>query len=223
MIVPAHELLAFAAAAFVLIVVPGPSVVFVVGRALAHGRTVALASVAGNSLGLAVVMVLVALGLGSVVTESAAVFLTVKVLGAAYLVWLGVQALRSHRDLRAPRDGGGGGTGPAGLAGAPRAARTAVRQGFVVGVSNPKAFMIFAAVLPQFVTPTAGHVPLQMLVLGTLAVLIGLASDAVWAVVASRMRTWLDATPRRGRALTATGGWSMIGLGVALAATGRPE
>lgn len=217
MIVPAHELLAFAAAAFVLIVIPGPSVVFVVGRALAHGRTVALASVVGNSLGLAVVMVLVALGLGAVVTESAAVFLTVKVLGAAYLVWLGVQALRGHRDLRTPGRGDGAVTGP------PRAARTAVRQGFVVGVSNPKAFMIFAAVLPQFVTPAAGRVPLQMLLLGTLAVLIGLASDAVWAVVASRLRSWLDATPRRGRALTATGGWSMIGLGVALAATGRPE
>ena len=216
-LVPAHELLAFAAAAFVLIVIPGPSVVFVIGRALAYGRSVALATVAGNSLGLFVVMVLVALGLGALVAGSAVVFTVVKLVGAAYLVWLGVQAVRHGRSLHVddPDD--------------PDAVRptlpwpVAVRQGFVVGVANPKAFMIFAAVLPQFVTPSAGRIPAQMLLLGGLAVLIGVASDMVWALLASRLRSWFNASPARGRRLTATGGVSMIGLGLTLAATGRPE
>lgn len=212
-LVPTHELLAFAVAAFVLIVVPGPSVLFVVGRALAYGRGVALASVAGNSLGLFVVMVLVALGLGAVVAESAVVFTVIKVAGAAYMVWLGVQALRHRRDLHVDD---------------PTAAPAlpwpvAVRQGFVVGVGNPKAFMIFAAVLPQFVSTQAGRVPAQMLLLGMLAVTLGLASDSVWALLASRLRSWFNASPRRGRRLTAAGGLSMIGLGVTLAATGRPQ
>ena len=163
-LVPAHELLAFAAAAFVLIVIPGPSVVFVIGRALAYGRSVALATVAGNSLGLFVVMVLVSLGLGALVAESAAVFTVVKVVGAAYLVWLGVQALRHGRSLHVDDPDAVRATLPWPVA---------VRQGFVVGVANPKAFMIFAAVLPQFVTPAAGRIPAQMLLLGLLAVLIG--------------------------------------------------
>ncbi len=213
-LVPAHELLAFAAAAFVLIVIPGPSVVFVIGRALAYGRSVAIATVAGNSLGLFVVMVLVALGLGALVAESAAVFTGVKLFGAAYLVWLGVQAVRRRRGLHvADLDAG-------------RATMwwpVAVRQGFVVGVANPKAFMIFAAVLPQFVTPSVGRVTAQMLVLGLLAVLIGVVSDLVWALLASRLRTWFNDSPARGRRLTTVGGLSMIGLGLALATTGRPQ
>jgi threonine/homoserine/homoserine lactone efflux protein len=212
-LVPTHQLLAFALAAFILIVIPGPSVIFVIGRALAYGRGVALASVLGNSLGLFVVMVLVALGLGAVVAESAVVFNAIKVAGAAYMVWLGVQALRHRRDLHVDD---------------PSAAPllpwpVAVRQGFVVGIGNPKAFMIFAAVLPQFVTPAEGQVPAQMLLLGMLAVTLGLACDSVWAVLASRLRSWFNASPARGRRLTATGGVSMIGLGLTLAATGRPE
>jgi threonine/homoserine/homoserine lactone efflux protein len=212
-LVPTHQLLAFALAAFILIVIPGPSVIFVIGRALAYGRSVALASVLGNSLGLFVVMVLVALGLGAVVAESAVVFNAIKVAGAAYMVWLGVQALRHRRDLHVDD---------------PSAAPllpwpVAVRQGFVVGIGNPKAFMIFAAVLPQFVTPAEGQVPAQMLLLGMLAVTLGLACDSVWAVLASRLRSWFNASPARGRRLTATGGVSMIGLGLTLAATGRPE
>ncbi|MDP3891806.1 LysE family translocator, partial [Nocardioides sp.] len=97
------------------------------------------------------------------------------------------------------------------------------RQGFVVGVSNPKGFMIFAALLPQFVERSRGHVPAQMLVLGAMAVTLGLLCDAVWAAAASRLRDWFNASAGRGRALGAVGGLSMIGLGVGIAATGRPE
>jgi threonine/homoserine/homoserine lactone efflux protein len=169
--------------------------------------------VLGNALGLFVVMVLVALGLGAVVSESIVVFDAIKLAGAAYMLWLGVQALRHRRGLRVDP------AVPA--AGLPWP--HALRQGFLVGVSNPKAFMMFGAVLPQFVHRGAGHVPAQMLLLGSLAFLIGLASDSLWALLASRLRDWFNASADRGRALGAVGGVSMIGLGVALAVTGRPE
>ena len=83
--------------------------------------------------------------------------------------------------------------------------------------------MIFAALLPQFVERSQGDVPMQMFVLGSVAVLLGLASDAVWATTASRLRDWFNASPRRGRALGTVGGVSMIGLGVGIALTGRPD
>ena len=209
-----EQLLAFGVAAFIIIAIPGPSVIFVIGRALAYGRGVALASVAGNSLGLFVVMVLVSLGLGVIVAESIAVFTALKLLGAAYLVFLGVQAIRHRRGIHVD---------DAGAARAPLPLPRALRQGFVVGISNPKAFMIFAAVLPQFVDRAEGHVQVQMLLLGFLAFTIGLLSDSVWAVLAARLRHWFNASPKRGEAMGTVGGVSMIGLGVGLAATGRPH
>ena len=155
-VVTVDQVLAFGLAAFILIVIPGPSVVFVIGRALAYGQGVALASVVGNSLGLFVVMGLVAFGLGAVVAESIVVFTVLKLAGAAYLVWLGVQALRHRRGLHVE----------GGAARLPVSSARAMRQGFVVGVSNPKGFMIFAALLPQFVERSQGGVPMQMFVLG---------------------------------------------------------
>jgi threonine/homoserine/homoserine lactone efflux protein len=189
-------------------------VLFTVGRALVYGRGVALLTVLGNSLGLLVVSVLVALGLGAVVAESIVLYTVVKLVGAAYLCWLGVQALR-HRTAVHVED-------PAAPA-ATLAGTRAVRQGFVVGVSNPKTFMMFAAVLPQFVDRGRGDVTWQLLELGLLAFVIALLSDSVWAVLASRLRSWFDGSPARGRALGTVGGTSMIGLGVGLVATGRPD
>lgn len=208
------QLLGFGLAAVVLIVIPGPSVVFVVGRAVSYGQRVALASVLGNSTGLFCVMALVCAGLGAVVAESQLVFTVVKLAGAAFLVWLGVQALRHRRDLRLGAD-----------ASVPVAGRRAFRQGFVVGVSNPKGFLIFAAMLPPFVDRTTGAaaVPVQMLALGTLAVVIGLVCDTVWALAAGRAREWFVASERRGSLLGAIGGTSMIGLGVGMALTGRHD
>lgn len=208
------QLLAFGLAALVLIAIPGPSVVFVIGRALAYGRSVALATVLGNALGLLVIVALVTVGLSALLERSVLAFTVLKLAGAAYLVWLGVQAVRHRRDLSmADVDGA--------VARAPLALGTALRQGFVVGLTNPKAFMIFAAVLPQFVDRGAGHVPVQMLLLGLVAFAIGLVSDGLWAVVASGLRSWFARSPRRGEAVGALGGVSMIGLGVALAATGH--
>ncbi len=213
-VVTLNQLLAFGAAALIIIAIPGPSVLFVVGRALAYGRGVALASVLGNSLGLLLVMVLVAIGLGALVAESIVVFSVIKYAGAAYMVYLGVQAFRHRHGIHVD-----GASRP--LTGIPLP--TAVRQGFVVGVSNPKAFMMFAAVLPQFIDRDHGQVTGQMLVLGFVAFVIGLLSDGLWALVASQLRAWFNASERRGRALGAVGGVSMIGLGVAVAVTGRPE
>jgi threonine/homoserine/homoserine lactone efflux protein len=206
------QVIAFGVAALILIAIPGPSVVFVIGRALAYGRGVALASVVGNSLGLLTIVFLVALGLGVVVEESIVVFQVLKLAGAAYLVYLGVEAVR-HRKEFLTRDQGVS-------AGKAMTWRRAIRQGYVVGVSNPKAYMILAAVLPQFVDRATGHVQLQLLLLGLLAFVIGLVSDSTWALVASQLRQWFVRSPRRGEAVGAVGGASMIGLGVGLALTG---
>jgi threonine/homoserine/homoserine lactone efflux protein len=213
-VITVDQLLGFGVAALILIAIPGPSVVFVIGRALAYGRGVALASVAGNSLGLLTIVVLVAFGLGVVVQESIVVFHVLKLVGAAYLVYLGVEAFRRRKEFldRSP-----------GLAGAGMTWRRAIRQGYVVGVSNPKAYMILAAVLPQFVDRGAGHVQVQLLMLGLLAFGIGMVSDSTWALVASQLRSWFVRKPRRSEAMGAVGGASMIGLGVGLALTGDPR
>ena len=204
------QALTFGIAAAILIAIPGPSVVFVVGRALSYGRTVALASVVGNTLGLLTIVLLVAAGLGVLVAESVVVSTVLKLAGAAYLVYLGVQAIRHRQGFRA-----------ADLEDRSLPPLTAMRQGYVVGVSNPKAFMIIGALLPQFVLPEAGHVPVQLLLLGLVAVVIGLVSDSVWAVVASRVRDWFTASPKRGEAIGVVGGTSMIGLGISLAVAGQ--
>ncbi len=211
--ITAEQVLTFGLAALILIAIPGPSVVFVIGRALSYGRGIALATVAGNSLGLLVIVVLVALGLGVIVQESVLVFTILKLAGAGYLIWLGVQAIRHRRRFDVSDLGVD--------LGAVLSRSKAMRQGFIVGISNPKAFMILGAVLPQFVDRGAGHVQAQMLLLGLLAFGIGIVSDSLWAVIASQLRSWFNASPRRGEALGAVGGASMVGLGLGLAATGN--
>lgn len=209
------QILAFGLAAFIIIVIPGPSVVFTVGRALAYGRGVALATVVGNTLGLVTIVVLVALGLGVIVQESILVFTVLKLGGAAYLVWLGFEAFRRRKEFLA-HDG-------AEVLGSAMTWARAIRQGYVVGASNPKGYMMLAAVLPQFVDRGAGQVQLQMLLLGLLATTIGLLSDSLWAVIAAQLRQWFNRSPRRGEAMGAAGGLSMIGLGVGLAVSGEPH
>ncbi|MGW5732314.1 MULTISPECIES: LysE family translocator [Streptomyces] len=204
---------AFAAMSFLLIVVPGPSVLFVIGRALAQGRRAALTSVVGNTLGAYVLVVAVALGVGSVVERSVAVFTALKLLGAAYLVYLGVKAVRQRGSLHAAFSG----EGPA------RSGLRTLWEGFAVGVANPKTIVFFAAVLPQFVDRDQGHVALQMLVLGLVFNAIALASDSAWGLVAATARGWFADSPRRLSMIGGVGGLTMIGLGVSVAATGRKD
>ncbi len=209
--VSAGQIAEFAVAAFVLIVIPGPSVLFVVGRALAHGRRTAFASVVGNAVGVEVVAVCVALGIGTLVERSAVAFTVVKLAGAAYLVWLGISAIRQRRGLLSAFA-----AGPA-----VRSQRRAALEGFVVGVANPKAVILFAAVLPEFVNRQAGNVPVQMLLLSLVSFLIALASDSMWSLAASGVRTWFARSPRRLELIGGAGGLAMIGLGLSVAATGR--
>jgi len=215
-VISVDQMLTFGLAAFIIIVIPGPSVVFTIGRALAYGRGVALATVMGNTLGLITIVVLVALGLGVVVQESIVVFTVLKLAGAAYLVWLGFEAVRRRKEFLSAD-----GLDP--LAGPRMTWTRAVRQGYVVGASNPKGYMMLAAVLPQFVDRGEGHVQLQMLMLGLLATTIGLLSDSIWAIVASQLRLWFNSSPKRGEAMGTVGGVSMIGLGVGLAVSGEPH
>ncbi|MEV5608285.1 LysE family translocator [Streptomyces sp. NPDC052225] len=211
------RLLAFAAMSFLLIVIPGPSVLFVIGRALAQGRRAALTTVAGNTLGAYVLVVAVALGVGSVVERSIVVFTALKLLGAAYLIYLGVKAFRQRRALQEvfARTGDGESEAVGGL-------RT-FWEGFAVGVANPKTIVFFAAVLPQFVDREAGHTVVQMLVLGLVFNAIAVASDSVWGLAASTARSWFARSPRRLAAVGGTGGLAMVGLGVSVAVTGRAD
>ena len=204
------HLLGYAAASFVLIVIPGPSVVFVIGRALAYGRRTALTTVCGNAAGNYVVAVCVAIGIGAILQRSAVVFTVLKLAGALYLIWLGVGAIRRRKGL----------AGAFGTA-ARRPDRSAVREGFVVGVTNPKALILFGAVLPQFVDRTGGHVQVQMLLLALVSIGIGLCSDSIWAVAASAVRSWFARSPRRLELVGGAGGLAMIGVGLTIALTGR--
>lgn len=211
--VSAGQFIGFALTCLVVIAIPGPSVLFVVGRALAHGRRTALASVAGNVLGVQVVAVSVALGVGALVQQSAAVFSLVKIAGAGYLVWLGIQAFRHRRSLGQVLE----------AAPAPRGDWKAAREGFVVGIANPKAYVLFAAVLPQFANQAAGHVPLQLLLLSLVSLPIGLVCDSAWGLAASAVRSWFARSPQRLALIGGLGGLAMIGLGLTLALTGRRD
>ncbi|GAA5209614.1 LysE family translocator [Microbacterium kyungheense] len=209
--VPVDNLIAFTLAALVLIVIPGPSVLFTIGRALALGRIGGLLSVLGNALGLLPVIGLVALGVGGIVAQSIVLFTILKVAGALYLMYLGVQAIR-HRHRTAAA---------ATAAALPRSAWRQLGEGFVVGVTNPKTIAFFVAVLPQFVDLNAGSVPLQMIELGLVFFTIALLSDGAWALVAAAARSWFGRSPKRIATLSATGGGLMIGLGGILLLTGN--
>jgi len=211
--ISADRLLAFGAMSFLLIVIPGPSVLFVIGRALAHGRRAALTTVVGNTLGAYVLVAAVAFGIGPIVERSVIVFTALKLAGAVYLIYLGVKAFRERDSLST-------------VFTADSPARNPLRtlsDGFAVGVSNPKTIVFFAAVLPQFVDPVRGHLVVQMLTLGMIFNVIALVSDSLWGIVASQARDWFGRSPRRLSLVGGVGGLTMIGLGVTVALTGRKE
>ena len=210
---PTTHLLAFTLTAFVLIAIPGPSVLFTVSRAIALGRTAGVATVAGNAVGTFAQVVAVAFGIGPLVERSVAVFTVLKLAGACYLMFLGVQAIRHRRSLAA-------------ALGAEVERKTTVKMmadGFAVGATNPKVIVFFAAMLPQFVDRRAGDVPVQIIALGAIFAGIALLSDSTWALAAGTVRAWLSSSPRRLEALGGTGGLLMIGIGARLALTGHND
>lgn len=210
--VPLDNLLAFIAAAIVLIMIPGPAVLFSVGRTLTLGRRGGLLSVAGVTLALIPIVALVAAGVGAIIAQSLALFTVLKIAGALYLMYLGVQAIRHRRDAAADV------TSTA----LPASPARQLWQGFVVGITNPKTLAFFVAVLPHFVDLQTGSVSLQMLELGLVFAMIALVSDSIWVFTAAGARAWFARSPRRIETLTATGGGMMIGLGAILLVTG-PE
>lgn len=208
----AATVLAFALASVVIVAIPGPSVLFTIGRALSAGRRAALLTVLGNAGGILTQIVAIAVGLGPLVASSAAVYTGLKLVGAGYLVYLGVQSVRHRRDLAAALSSG--------LPAAP--ASHAVRAGYVVGVTNSKSLVFFMALLPQFVDRT-GPVALQLLVLGAVFAVVALAGDGAVALAASRFREWFASSPRRMERVGGVGGLMMVGLGTGLLVTGRPD
>jgi len=210
------RLAAFTAVAFLIIVIPGPSVLFTVSRALTYGRRTAVITVVGNTSGAYAQALLVAIGLGTLVERSIVVFTVLKLAGAAYLVYLGVSAFRHRRRLRDAMD--------AALGERPVLTnRRTIRDGFVVGFANPKVIVFFGAILPQFVNRQAGDVPLQMALLALVFALIALVSDCAWGLAAGTARAWFARSPRRLELIGGTGGLAMIGLGAALAVSGRKD
>jgi threonine/homoserine/homoserine lactone efflux protein len=208
---PTHHLAEFLVTVYVVILIPGPSVLFVVSRGVALGRRAALATVAGNAGGFALQLVLVSIGVGSIVARSDAVFSALKLIGAAYLVLLGVRKIRDRKAL----------TEFSASAVAPRGTWRTVREGFFVGATNPKGVILFTAVLPQFIDRSQGHVTLQLALLGVICLVIALLSDGAWAIASGTARQWLGGSSRRLERLTGAGGVMLIGLGVGLAVTGR--
>lgn len=181
----------------------------VIGRSLALGWKGGVLTVLGNAAGQLVQVAAVALGVGVVVAQSVVLFSVVKLAGAAYLIYLGIKAIRHRGTLRSaerqPAD--------------PQSWRL-VGEGLVVGATNPKSVVFFAAVLPQFVDYPSGAIPFQMALLGILFLVIALVSDSLWAIAAGSARQWFARSPRRVSAVEATGGTLMIGLGGTLVLAG---
>lgn len=207
---PLDSAIAFAVASFLLIVIPGPSVLFVIGRSLTLGRRGGLLSVAGNELGGLLPIAAVALGIGAIISESIVAFTVIKIAGATYLAFLGIQAIR-HRHTHAD----------SAETTAPTSAVRLLRQGLLVGATNPKTIVFFVAVLPQFVDYHRGGAPVQMMSLGLIFTVIAFACDSIWALTAGTARTWFARSPGRTSKMNAVGGGMMIGLGGGLLLAGN--
>jgi len=206
---PNHsQLLLFVSAAALLIVIPGPTVLYIIGRSIGQGRSAGLVSVLGIHVGTLIHVAAAAVGLSAVLMSSALAFSAVKYLGAAYLIYLGVQKIRSRESFEF--------TGPVALV----SLRRVFGQGVVVNVLNPKTALFFFAFLPQFVDPGRGHIPLQIIILGLLMIAIGLTSDTVWAISAGTVAQLLRRNQRWMNTQRYLSGGILISLGLATAFAG---
>lgn len=201
----------FVLAALVLLLIPGPAVLYIVSRSIDQGRAAGIASVLGVSTGTLIQVCFAVVGLSSLVLASAVAFDVVKYAGAAYLLFLGVKRLltRSQARLAESRS--------------PKTLRRLYMQGMIVNTLNPKTALFIFALLPQFVDVHAGRVWLQVLVLGLTLCLLGLLSDGAYAVVAGTVADRLRGSRTIERAERWFGGTVLIGLGIAAAAVGRPS
>jgi threonine/homoserine/homoserine lactone efflux protein len=199
------SLLAFVAAALVVLLIPGPGVVYVVTRSVSQGQRAGLVSAAGLSVGAFVHVIAATVGLSALLLASAAAFGVVKVLGAGYLIYLGIRAILSRKtnvDIEIP---------------APRSLRRVFADGVVVSVLNPKIAVFFLAFLPHFADPLRGSVSAQMFLLGLLYCALSLCTDGAYAVLAGHLRRWMRGPMALGKLPRYASGAVYIGLGVSTA------
>lgn len=204
----------FSGAALVLLVIPGPAVLYVLARSAAQGRRAGLVSVAGLHTGTAVHVAAAVVGLSGVLVASAAAFTTVKLAGAVYLLYLGVRALLDYRRQRQAI------TPPSPSM---RTLRRIYVDGVVVNVLNPKTAVFFLAFVPQFVDRTAGDAPVQLVVLGLVFIALGLLSDGAYALIGAADGDRLHRLPRVARRSHLFTGAAYLGLGVTTATAGAAD
>lgn len=209
MIIPSR-IFEYIVAAMIIILAPGPSVLFVIARAIAWGRKVAVYTVAGNVTGAFFLSSIVAFGLGPILSRSHFAYSAVQWGGGGYLVYLGISAIRARKIHAADMRNQGGSV--------PNFWRS-VRDGFWVGALNPKGLVFYAAVLPQFVDIERGQVTAQLLLLGALFSILAFISDGSWGLLAGTARAWLASDEKRLEKLRAIGGSVMIILGLLVIAS----
>jgi threonine/homoserine/homoserine lactone efflux protein len=192
-------------AAMIIILAPGPSVLFVIARAIAWGRATAVATVAGNVTGAFSLSVVVAVGLGPILQRSEIAFISVQVLGGLYLVYLGVTAIK-HSQIHASDMTNQGDIRPSKW--------RSMREGFWVGALNPKGIVFFAAILPQFVDREVGSITSQLILMGAIFAFLGFFSDSGWGILAGTIRNWLATELKRLVIMRMTGGIVMVILGL---------
>ncbi len=207
--IPSHSsLLLFVSAAVVLLAIPGPAVLYVTSRSIGLGKSAGLVSALGIGVGTLVHVAAAAVGLSALLMSSAAAFSLVKYLGAAYLIYLGVQKLRGTESLELSEE-------------APRAKLSRVfAQGIIVNILNPKTALFFFAFLPQFADASRGNVAVQILFLGTLFAVMGVTSDSLWALFAGTVARRLSRSTRWMHTQRYVSGGMLISLGVATAFAG---
>jgi threonine/homoserine/homoserine lactone efflux protein len=209
MVIPSR-LIEYIIAAMIIILAPGPSVLFVIARAIAWGRKVAVFTVAGNVTGAFFLSSLVAFGLGPILSRSDLAYSAVQWGGGGYLVYLGITAIKARKIAAADMKSQGSVV--------PTFWRSA-RDGFWVGALNPKGLVFYAAVLPQFVDIERGNVTGQLLFLGALFSILAFISDGTWGLLAGTARAWLASDEKRVELLRIIGGCVMIILGLLVIAS----
>lgn len=195
------NLLGFLLLAIVIIVVPGPSVLFAIGRALVLGTKLAVLSVLGNALGVGLQIVVVSLGLGVLIQQAPGLFFAIKIIGALVIAFLGIKAILDRAKLELADEKSS-------------SSKAVLQQSIVVGITNAKTFVFFVAALPSFVSPADGNPIIQMLILGLIFSVIGIASDMVYAVAAGKARDWLSTSQKRLSTFRAIGGIALTLLGL---------
>ena len=192
-------------ATVLIILAPGPSVLFTIARAIAWGRGAAIATVIGNAFGMFLVSVLVAFGLGPLLQSSKLFYNGIQWAGGAYLIYLGYAAIAASRvDAQGMQK----------TEGSKPSFFTSLKNGFWVGVLNPKSVVFFAAILPQFVDQEKNNVTAQLLLLGAIFATVALISDGSYGLLAGTVRSWLAGDVKRLIFMRRFGGAVMIGLGV---------